>query len=85
MTGTPTAAAQAWLSRFDHALQGRDVEAALELFEDDSYWRDLVAFTWNLKTLEGKAGIRRDARRATATGQAARLALAEDADRRPTA
>ncbi|MHA7300872.1 NAD(P)-binding domain-containing protein [Pseudarthrobacter sp. MDT1-22] len=58
MTETPTAAAQAWLTELDTALQRRDVDAALELFEDDSYWRDFVAFTWNLKTLEGKADIR---------------------------
>ncbi|MBA4103015.1 MAG: FAD-dependent oxidoreductase, partial [Arthrobacter sp.] len=59
MTESPTAAAQAWLTSLDDALQRRDVEAALELFGDDSYWRDFVAFTWNLKTLEGKASIRR--------------------------
>ena len=27
------------------------------LFHEDSYWRDLVAFTWNLKTLEGPEEI----------------------------
>ena len=59
MTETPTAAAQAWLARLDSALQRRDVDAALELFDDECFWRDFVAFTWNLKTLEGKADIRR--------------------------
>ena len=28
------------------------------MFDDDCYWRDLVAFTWNIKTLEGKDAIR---------------------------
>ncbi len=28
-----------------------------ELFGDECYWRDLIAFTWNIKTLEGAAEI----------------------------
>jgi hypothetical protein len=51
MTETPTAAAQAWLAGLDGALQRRDVDGALDLSEDESYWHDFVAFTWNLKTL----------------------------------
>jgi putative flavoprotein involved in K+ transport len=47
-----------WLSRFDDALTSGDTAAAAELFADDSYWRDLVAFTWNIKTVEGPAGVR---------------------------
>ena len=31
--------------------------AAAALFATDSYWRDLVAFTWNLKTVEGTSGV----------------------------
>jgi putative flavoprotein involved in K+ transport len=79
MTETPTAAAQAWLAGLDGALQRRDVDAALELFEDESYWRDFVAFTWNLKTLEGKADIRRMLRATLDHVQPANWTLAEDA------
>ena len=79
MTESPTAAAQAWLKRLDDALQRRDVDAALELFGDDSYWRDFVAFTWNLKTLEGKADIRRMLEATLDRVQPAKWALAEDA------
>jgi putative flavoprotein involved in K+ transport len=46
-----------WLSRFDAALGAGDAAAAAELFTEDSYWRDLIAFTWNIKTVEGRAGI----------------------------
>ena len=31
--------------------------AAAALFATDSYWRDLVAFTWNITTVEGRAGV----------------------------
>ena len=79
MTESPTAAAQAWLTSLDDALQRRDVEAALELFGDDSYWRDFVAFTWNLKTLEGRADIRRMLEATLDRVQPANWALAEDA------
>jgi putative flavoprotein involved in K+ transport len=47
-----------WLSSFDEALSSGDSEAAAALFHDESYWRDLVAFTWNLKTVEGPREIR---------------------------
>lgn len=45
------------LSALDQALTKNDFEAATELFQDDCYWRDLVSFTWNIKTLEGKKQI----------------------------
>ncbi len=49
----PQAKAAAWLASFSERLGKGDIAAALELFADDCYWRDLVAFTWNVKTMEG--------------------------------
>jgi putative flavoprotein involved in K+ transport len=46
-----------WLSGFEAALDRRDVDGAAEMFADESYWRDLVSFTWNIKTLEGRRAI----------------------------
>jgi putative flavoprotein involved in K+ transport len=46
------------LSRLDDALSKGDIEAAVALFQDDCYWRDLVTFTWNIRTMEGKDAIR---------------------------
>src|SRR5919202_6305230 len=60
---TDTAAAPAttqvetWLSRFDEALTAGAPAGAAELFAEDSFWRDLVSFTWNIKTVEGPAEI----------------------------
>jgi len=34
-------------------------EGAADLFAVDSYWRDLVAFTWNITTAEGNAEVRK--------------------------
>jgi putative flavoprotein involved in K+ transport len=56
-TDTPQARVDAWLNRFETALAARDVEAAAALFAVDSFWRDLVAFTWTIKTVEGRDGV----------------------------
>ncbi|MEM8570560.1 MAG: NAD(P)/FAD-dependent oxidoreductase [Pseudomonadota bacterium] len=45
---------QAFLDNFGRALENGDIAAATEMFQDDCYWRDLVTFTWNIKTVEGK-------------------------------
>lgn len=50
--------AGAWLAEFEHALRSRDVEQAADLFATRSFWRDLVAFTWNLSTVENREGVR---------------------------
>ncbi len=49
---------EAWLGRFEEALAAGDTAAAADLFAPESFWRDLVAFTWNLKTVEGREEIR---------------------------
>src|SRR6516165_7597651 len=46
-----------WLAKFGKALEQNDVEAAAKMFAPESYWRDLVAFTWNIKTAEGRDAI----------------------------
>ena len=47
-----------WLAAFESALATGDPSAVVELFGEDSYWRDLVAFTWNIITVEGRDGVR---------------------------
>ena len=46
-----------WLTAFQKALTARDADAAAALFADESYWRDIVSFTWNITTVEGGAGV----------------------------
>src|SRR6218665_996705 len=41
----------------EEALEKGEVAQAAAMFDADSYWRDLVAFTWNIKTCEGQAAI----------------------------
>ncbi|MCU0929421.1 MAG: NAD(P)/FAD-dependent oxidoreductase [Burkholderiaceae bacterium] len=55
---TPTQTIQRWLDEFGAACARGDHAAATAMFGDESYWRDLVSFTWNLKTAEGPQQIR---------------------------
>ena len=54
----PTQMASAWLADFETVLVRGDIDAAVALFAPESYWRDLVAFTWNICTQEGPDAIR---------------------------
>ncbi|HUL65311.1 MAG TPA: NAD(P)/FAD-dependent oxidoreductase [Burkholderiaceae bacterium] len=55
---SPTQQITQWLNEFGAAVARSDFGAAASLFGDDSYWRDLVSFTWNIKTAEGPQAIR---------------------------
>ncbi|MFK8081046.1 MAG: NAD(P)/FAD-dependent oxidoreductase [Granulosicoccus sp.] len=46
------------LDSFERSLASNDIDAVVDHFVDDCYWRDLVSFTWNIKTMEGKSDIR---------------------------
>ena len=54
---TPQERIDAWLGDFEAALAARDIDRAVAKFATDSFWRDLVAFTWNIKTVEGRDQI----------------------------
>jgi putative flavoprotein involved in K+ transport len=54
----PTARMTAFLGKFDAALAAGDIDAVVAKFGAESYWRDLVAFTWNIKTMEGRDQVR---------------------------
>ena len=46
------------LDSFEQALTANDIDAVVEHFVDECFWRDLVSFTWNIKTMESKEDIR---------------------------
>nr|WP_207484411.1 NAD(P)/FAD-dependent oxidoreductase [Microbacterium sp. SD291] len=53
----PSDIVSAWFIAFEDALTARDIERAAGLFAATSYWRDLVAFSWNLTTVENPSGV----------------------------
>ena len=54
----PNGKVTAVLNSLEEALMANDIDKVLGLFADDCYWRDLISFTWNIKTVEGKEQIR---------------------------
>ena len=52
-----TQAARDWMKGFSDALENGGPDAATGFFGDECYWRDILAFTWNIKTLEGRGSI----------------------------
>ena len=59
-TAEPSAArrrVETWLADFEAALAARDAERAAGLFATTSFWRDLIAFSWNLTTVENRDGV----------------------------
>ncbi|MEI6098659.1 MAG: NAD(P)/FAD-dependent oxidoreductase [Alphaproteobacteria bacterium] len=53
MTQTP----QDWLTAFATAISDQDITAITALFHETCFWRDLLTFTWNIKTMEGRPAI----------------------------
>lgn len=49
-----------WWERVDSFDSYRRYEV-VQVFGAECYWRDIVAFTWNIKTMEGHEAIRRSA------------------------
>src|SRR5438874_13776772 len=74
------ATAENWLAEFESALATLDDGTLKKLFHPDSYWRDALALSWTLQTIDG-----RDAILATLKAQAAQAiptGFAVDPDRR---
>ena len=50
-------AADNWLAQFEDALARADHGPLESLFHADSYWRDVLALSWNIQTINGATGI----------------------------
>ena len=55
---SPGSKIDAVVTKLGKALESGQIDAAVSLFQADCYWRDLVTFTWNLRTMEGQEQIR---------------------------
>jgi putative flavoprotein involved in K+ transport len=54
---TLAGAVESWLAEFERALATGDRARLENLFHPDSYWRDLLAFTWEIGTVCGPQAI----------------------------
>ena len=46
-----------WLATFEKALAGRDEVLLKTLFHADSHWRDVLALTWHIRTVNGREAV----------------------------
>src|SRR5262249_49286712 len=54
---TTTRICAAWIEKLNSALVASDAAGAAALFGEECYWRDLIALTWNIRTVEGRDAI----------------------------
>ena len=52
-----SASVQAWLDEFERSLGKPEPGALDRLFLADSFWRDVLALSWNLQTLAGRDAV----------------------------
>ncbi len=58
-TKTITADVEKWLAALQGALAARDGDALEGLFVPESYWRDVLSFTWGIGTVTGVDAVAR--------------------------
>src|ERR1700753_2972047 len=56
-TDDSSVAADDWLGQFDDALARLDGDLLKTLFHPDSHWRDVLALSWNIQTINGADAI----------------------------
>ena len=56
-TNDSSVAADDWLAQFDDALARADDGLLKTLFHPDSHWRDVLALSWNIQTVNGAEAI----------------------------
>jgi len=74
-------AAENWLAQFETALAKPDDGALKDLFHPDSYWRDALALSWTLQTVNGRDAILKTLKSQAA--DAGPTGFAVDPDRAP--
>ena len=78
-TENVAAGVENWLAQFEIALAKPDDGLLKTLFHPDSYWRDVLALSWTLQTVNGRDAILKMLK--TQAAQAAPCGFAVDPDR----
>src|SRR5262245_4700737 len=59
-TETVASVVENWLAQFERALAEGDEPSLGTLFHRDSHWRDVLALTWHIRTVNGSPAILRE-------------------------
>ena len=81
LAGTETIASESWLAQFERALAKPDDVLLKTLFHPDSHWRDVLALTWHIRTVNGRDAILRELK--SHVGRARPAGFRTDPDRTP--
>ncbi len=73
---TITTTAESWLAQFERALAAPDDVLLKALFHPDSHWRDVLALTWRIKTVDGWGAILKELRAGAGQARPARFRIA---------
>jgi thioredoxin reductase len=73
-----TVAVETWLDQFERELTQSDAVSLSLLFVPDSYWRDVLAFDWRIRTVSGADDILRELRNSAALSHPAAFKIASD-------
>lgn len=49
--------AQQWITNLESLLSNGEYPRLSELFQEDSWWRDMLAFEWDLHTIQNRSAI----------------------------
>jgi cation diffusion facilitator CzcD-associated flavoprotein CzcO len=73
-----TVAVETWLVQFERALTQSDAVSLSRLFVPDSYWRDVLAFDWRIRTVSGADDILRELRASAELSHPVAFKIARD-------
>jgi thioredoxin reductase len=73
-----TKTVEAWLAQFERALTQADTASLSLLFMRESYWRDVLAFDWRIRTITGADDILRELLATAAQLRPAAFKIAND-------
>src|SRR3984957_2686711 len=67
---------ETWLAQFERALTESDAALLSRLFVRDSYWRDVLAFDWRIRTITGADDILHELQETAARSRPAAFEIA---------
>ncbi|KAH7907304.1 hypothetical protein BJ138DRAFT_1214828 [Hygrophoropsis aurantiaca] len=50
---------KAWFDEFSSAVESKEVPSVVNLFLEDGFWKDIIALTWDLRSIGGHSDIKR--------------------------
>src|SRR5580700_8234816 len=67
-----------WLEQFERALTQPDAKLLASLFADETYWRDVLALSWRIVTVDGADAVLQALRENAAQSQPHNFKIATD-------